>query len=148
MLVDSGSDHTVHGDVVVGAVALIVVGDHEALEAPLVAQHAGQQVVAVAGVQASDAGPAAGHHAIRGAHGLGGDRAVVVGDVLDGLHGFLHAGFERLEVDFANGLLSGPHRRNPPALLLLVDHGEVLERAVGALAAGTGDDVGRHLAGN
>lgn len=99
------------------AVAAEVIGQNEALEAPLVTEHGVQQVV--------------------GGTGMG------VTDVVEGAHhslcaAFLHAHLERLEVDLADGLLVRPGTHHVGTVGFLIVQSEVLHEGVHALLLGTG----------
>ncbi len=94
------------------AVAAEVVGQDEAFEAPLAAQHGLQQRAVGAGIGVADV--------VEGAHhGLGA--------------AFLHAHLERLQIDLTHGLLVRPRAQHFRTLGLLVIQSEVLHEGVHAL---------------
>ena len=101
------------------------VGDHHALEAPLIPEHVGEQ----------------------GGVGAGPDSAQVVVAAHDGGGAaLLDSDFKGTEVDLAHGLLVGPHGQGETVALLVVE-GEMLDIAVHALAGGAPDGGGGQLAG-
>ena len=101
------------------------VGHDDALEAPLVTQHVGQQPVILGGVHAVDT--------VVGAHD--GPRLGGLDDV-----------FEGRQVDLAQGALADAGI-DAQTVGLLVVGGEVLERGAHALGLHAGDDADRLMAG-
>ena len=99
------------------AVAAEVIGQNEALEAPLVTEHGVQQVVGGTGIGVTDVVEGA-HHSLCAA--------------------FLHAHLERLEVDLADGLLVRPGTHHVGTVGFLIVQSEVLHEGVHALLLGTG----------
>ena len=133
----------------------LVVGQNEAVEAPLFAQDAGDEVV----IAARPGGP----DAVEGRHdggsrgddgrlgGVAGDGAFGVFDGLvvldlDGVVGQAH--FKRLEIDLADGLFVCPgDEAQMVAVLFLIVEGEVLEEGVHALLRRPLDGLFAHGAG-
>ena len=102
-----------------------VVGEHEALEAPLVTQDVVEQLVTGAGPDSADI--------VEGGH----DRLAAA---------VLHSDLEGLEVDLTDGLLVGPGAQHAAAVGLLVVESEVLHVGVYAVLLSAQNGVGSHVA--
>ena len=106
------------------AVHTEVVGEHEALEAPLVTQDVVEQFVTGAGPGGADV--------VEGGH----DRLAAA---------VLHSDLEGLEVDLTDGLLVGPGTQHAAAVGLLVVESEVLHVGVHAVLLSAQNSAGSHV---
>ena len=102
-----------------------VVGEDEALKAPLVTQDVVEQLVTGAGPNGADV--------VEGGH----DRLAAA---------VLHGDLEGLQVDLTDGLLVGPGAQHAAAVGLLIVEGEVLHVGVYAVLLSAQDGVGSHVA--
>ena len=151
LAVGTGLDHLagIHEDAGVG-----VIGDDESMEAPFIAQHAGDQVVVAAGPGVAD--PVEGGHHTGAGRDLGGGvgvAAVVVGLGIVHIHSAaLDSQLKGLEVDFAGRLLVEEGSQavlafTVAAVVLLVVDGEVLHKDVHATGSNAADFQRSHGAG-